>query len=379
MEVIIKKLCYIDKEFIKYKDLEDIDVGYVFMIKNDLYSVFDERIIILDYGSKKSIEDKYKNVYLEKISVISSIKIEYTEMVYKLLLILLNEYRIVGNKNFLINEIEVKKELEMLRIHLKKKDGLELWINYVLTSINKIYGNIQNLKNKLKEKKIIPLECVNSKEKMNQIKIKKILDSKEKISKYESEVRKYGFMVLVESEELEKYYKGEITYIFACEKYKELIERTFVKEAKIITLRVYDYELCELMIKDKLGMVNISNGYYLCKKSKAKEIFELIKKYYENYDSVEKVINGYLYGEYKIGKKPLEEKKEVQIEKIDYIKIGKELRHKKIIEKGKAKKEEIKIDEEKLYNMLVGIKEEIKDPIERKSRYEMLCERLEKK
>ncbi len=55
-----------------------------------------------------------------------------------------------------------------------------------------------------------------------------------------------------------------------------------------MVLRVYDYELCELMIKDKLGVVNISNGYYLCKKNKAKEIFELIKKYYENYDSVEK-------------------------------------------------------------------------------------------
>ena len=43
------------------------------------------------------------------------------------------------------------------------------------------------------------------------------------------------------------------------------------------------------------------------------------------------------------------------------------------------KKEEIKIDEEELYKMLVGIKEEIKEPIERKSRYEMLCERMEKK
>jgi hypothetical protein len=371
MEVLIKKLCYIDKEFEKYKNQEDEDLGYIFIIKNELYSVFDEPIIILDYGTKKSIEEKYNKLYLEKISIKSSKKIEYVEMVYKLLLILLNEYQIAVNKNFISNEIQVKKELDMLGIHLKKKDGLETWINYVLTSINKSYGSIGILKNKLKEKKEINLKCINPKENMNMIKIKKIKDSLEKISKYESDVRKYGFIVVIESEELEKYYKGEITYILICEKYKESIERIFVKEPKIKSYRVYNYEMCELIVKDKLRNVNISNGYYMCKKDKANEIIELVSKYYEKYDSVEKLKNAYLYDEYRIGKKTIEENIKV-VEKIDYINTGKERRHKKI-------KEEEKFDEEKLYNMLKGIKEEIEEAIERKSRYELVCDRLKKK
>lgn len=377
--VLIKKLCYIDKEFEKYKEQENIDYGYIFMIKNDLYSVYNEPIIMLDYGIKKSIDERYNKKYLKKISLIRSIKIPYVELVYKLLLIILNEYRIVKNKNFLINNIDVKKELDMLGIHFKKKDGLESYINYIITTINKKYGSIINLKNRLNEKKIIPIKCINSKENVSQIKIKK-KDSLEKINEYESSIRKYGFIVLIESEEIEKYYKGEITYIIVSDTYKEQIESMFIKEPKIHTYRVYNYEMCELMVKDMLKNENISNGYYMCKKEKGKEKFELIKEYYEKNNQVENLKKSYLYGEYKIGKKVNEEIIKDKIKNIDYINIGKESRHKKIIERMNEKKEkkEIEIDEEELYKMLIGTKEEIKEPIERKSRYELACKRLEK-
>ena len=110
MEVLISKLCYIDKE-------NSSELGYIFLVKNSIYSVYNENLIILDYGiNKKSIEEKYKKNYINKIEIIFSIKTEHVEMIYKILLIILNDYRIVRNKNFFVNEKELKKELEMLKL-----------------------------------------------------------------------------------------------------------------------------------------------------------------------------------------------------------------------------------------------------------------------
>jgi hypothetical protein len=39
MDILIKKLCYIDKEFEKYKDNVE-ELGYIFIIRNSIYSVY---------------------------------------------------------------------------------------------------------------------------------------------------------------------------------------------------------------------------------------------------------------------------------------------------------------------------------------------------
>ena len=373
MEVLITKLCYIDKEFNKYKENSE-ELGYIFLIKNSIYSVYNEKILILDYGiNKKSIEEKYKKKYINKIEIILSIKSEYIEMIYKILLIILNEHKIVWNKNFFVNEIELKKELEILKINLKKKEGLESYINYIITSINKSHGNIQNFKNKLKMKEVIPLEYVNSIKNLNIIKINKSKGILELIKNYSSPIRKYGFMVLVKSDLIEKYYRGEISYLLVSNEYKELIESIFLLDYNISSFRVYDYELCELMIKDKLCDVNISNGYYMCRGEKIIEVYENIKKYFENYNEIEKIKKAYLYNEYMIGKKIEEEQ-----EKKSYnIKKSINTRYKKILEKKKELEKEF--NEEEFYKNMLGEKEEIKEPIIRKSRYELVCERLDKK
>lgn len=372
MEVLISKLCYIDKEFEKYKENAE-ELGYIFIIKNTVYSVYNENVIILDYGkNRKSIEDKYKKNYISKIEIIKSIKSEYVEMIYKILLIILNEYRIVWNKNFFINEIEAKKELEMVELNFKKKDGLESYINYVITTINKFHGNIQNFKSKLNKKGVIELEYVNSIENLNMIKINKPKGILELIKNYSSPIRKYGFIVFVESEMIDKYYKGKISYLLVSNEYKELIENIFICGHNINVLRVYDYELCELMVKDKLGDVNILNGYYMCGSQIIIEVYENIKNYFENYSEIEKIKKVYLYNEYKIGKKEEEEKKENKYDKKKSIKE----RHKKMLEKKKLEKE---FNDEELYKNILEKKEEIKEPIIRKSRYELICERLDKK
>ncbi len=375
MNVLITKLCYLDKEFYKYKENVE-ELGYIFIIKNKIYSGYNENPIILDYGSnRKKIEDKYKKNYISKIEIIKSIKSKYTEIIYKILLILLNEYRIVWDKNFFVNEIEVKKELEIVELHLKK-DGLESYINYVLTRINKYDGNIINLKNKLKIKEKIPLECVGSIENLNEIKIKKDKGILELIKNYSSSIRKYGFMVLIESDLVKKYYKDNVSYLLASSEYKELVESIFISEYKIKSFRVYDYELCELMIKDKLGGVSISNGYYMCGYDRVDQVYEKIKEYYEKYSELENLKKAYLYDEYGIGKKVEEKKAEHIYDKQKSVC----LRHTKMLEKNKLEEfNKDEFDEEKYYRMVLGEKEEIKEPIIRKSRYELVCERLDKK
>ena len=375
MNVLITKLCYLDKEFYKYKDNVE-ELGYIFIIKNSIYLGYDKIPIILDYGSnRKKIEDKYKKNYISKIEIIKSIKSKYTEIIYKILLILLNEYRIVWDKKFFVNEIEVKKELELVELHLKK-GGLESYINYVITRINKHDGDIINLKNKLKIKEKIPLECVGSIKNLNGIKIKKDKGILELIKNYSSSIRKYGFMVLVESDLVKKYYKDEISYLLASNEYKELVESIFISEYKIKSFRVYDYEFCELMIKDKLAEVNVSNGYYMCGHDRVDQVYGKIKEYYEKYSELENLKKAYLYDEYGIGGIVEENKVEYNYDKKKSVC----LRHIKMLEKNKLdelNKEEF--DEEKFFRMALGEKDEIKEPMIRKSRYELVCERLDKK
>ena len=62
-------------------------------------------------------------------------------------------------------------------------------------------------------------------------------------------------------------------------------------------------ELQQLMVKDKLGDVNISNGYYMCGSEKIIEVYENIKNYFENYSEFSKIKKAYLYNEHSIGKK----------------------------------------------------------------------------
>lgn len=364
-KILITKLCYIDKEFEKYKENSN-EKGYIFIITNSIYSVYNEKIIILDYGkNKKSIEEKYKNKYIEKIEIKKRVK--SNELLYKLLLIIFNEYRIIWNKNFFINKSEIESELKIIELNMKKKDGIELYINHTINLIIKKYGNIQNLKNKLKIKSIIPIKCINSIEDINIIKIKKIKGTLELVENYSSPIRKYGFVVLIESNQIEKYYGEKISYLLVSKEYKELVETIYIYKPNIISLRVYDYEFCELMVKDKLKEVNILNGYYMCEKEKIKIIYEKIKYYFENYSELELLKKAYLFNEYNKGKKIEEDKKEKRYDINESIKE----RHKKILEK----KEEF--DEEKYYLMMSkDIKKE--EPIIRKSRYELVCGRLNK-
>ena len=331
-KTLIAKLCYIDKEFDKYKE-NFKEKGYIFVIVNSIYSTYNEKVFILDYGeNKKSIREKYNKNYIEKIKIIRSIKNEYVEMIYKILLILLDEYRVVKGKNFFVNDTEVKKELDMIEINFKKRDGLDTYINYVITSINKNYGNIQNYKNKLKITKVISLECVNQMKNLSAIKISKINDNTvELIKNYSSPIRKNGFIVIISSDMVEKYFSGKMSYLLVSNKYKEKIDSIFVFEPNITAFRVYDYELCELLVKDKLKNVNILNGYYMCGMEKIKEVYDEIIKYFVNYIEIESIKKAYLFNEYGIGQKIKEEKVEIKYD----IKKSANERYRKLIENKK--------------------------------------------
>ena len=59
--------------------------------------------------------------------------------------------------------------------------------------------------------------------------------------------------------------------------YKKQIESVFILKPQIKSFKVYDYEICKLMVEDMLREMNISNRYYIYGKEKINEVYDKIK------------------------------------------------------------------------------------------------------
>lgn len=360
--ILISKLTYISSEFNKYKKVDKVDEadGYLYMISNPLHLVYNIDVYIVKCNTyEKKLGDR----------ILKSIKVPYVNIIYELLNIILLPHQII--KKFYTEEKIIKKEFDKIKSSFRNKDnliGLETYVNYFLSSLNKKYGSISNYVkmhnlNKIKNEKEI--RCVNV---YNEKLVIKPINKKmfEKIKNYSSDVRKYGFILIVESEELTKYYSSQMNNLMVCEKWKKVIDDLYVMEPNIISNRVYNYELAELLIEDQLGKYKVNTNNYLCGIEKIKEVYNRVVSYYERYDTVEKIKQAYLFEEYHIGNKVNEEKKsdnKVYIEK----------KNLQLLKEGKKYVPNVDIN-----NVLVDAVDD-KICMKTKSRYEMICEKLKNK
>ena len=69
------------------------------------------------------------------------------------------------------------------------------------------------------------------------------------------------------------------------------------------SIRIYDYELGILMLRDQLKNEIYDINLYICNSEKIKNIFSKIKKYFNDYEDYQMLKDAYLYDEYKIGVK----------------------------------------------------------------------------
>jgi len=147
--------------------------------------------------------------------------------------------------------------------------------------------------------------------------------TKELIINYSSEIIKNGFLVEIESEEIKYYYSNKIKLVMGLSKYDEkdkiLIGNINVKNS----IRIYNYELGILMLRDQLKNELYENNLYIINNKDILEIFKKIKKYFDEYKDYKKIKDAYLYNEYKIGKKIKPDIKE-EIKKIEWIETHKE-------------------------------------------------------
>lgn len=107
----------------------------------------------------------------------------------------------------------------------------------------------------------------------------------------------------MESEEIKHYYNNKIKLIMGVIRYSEknniLITDTKIKSS----IRIYDYELGILLLRDQLKNKLYESNLYICNSNEINIIFEKIKKYFDDYDDYKKIINAYFYSEYVIGTK----------------------------------------------------------------------------
>ena len=367
---LISKLSYIDNNFNKYKKINDVE-GNIYLIENKFHSVYNYKVYLIDCNENAEIfKEKYSN-YVEPIKIIKKVKVPYIKIIYEMLLIFLMEQMINKDKKFFIELPILKKELEKIRTFFNKKEpliGLGLYVDYILSSINKKYVSVQQFIKLLNTNNLLEnIKCVNKYDgelKVNTINQKIITQ----IQNYTSSIRKYGFMVLVESEELKKYYSSKVSYFLIGDKYKEILNDMFIFESEIISTRIYNYELAELIAEDLLKKYFIGKkGYYLCNTEEIKKVCLIIKNYFDTYDDIEDIKKAYLYEKYNIGEKV--EKDELINTNVDYV----ENKYKKISREGKKY-----YDKQRKSNESSNENKNI-ECMKTKTRYEMICEKLEKK
>lgn len=134
---------------------------------------------------------------------------------------------------------------------------------------------------------------------------KNIINKKENtidlIINYSSEIRKNGFLVELESEEIKYYYGNKIKLIMGLSRYDEKDNMLISNINVINSIRIYNYELGILMLRDQLKSQLYETNLYICNSEEIKNIFEKIKKYFNDYEDYQILKDAYLYDEYKIG------------------------------------------------------------------------------
>lgn len=297
---MISKILYFNKDKkisnINYDEillrLKNDYAGWLYCIESEILNVYGKKYVIVNVAKDDEEIIKEMKKY-PRCKLVKKINLYTVNCFYEILK--LNLFNIQIENKFFNDKTLVKKELTKI----EKIKSLDEYYKLLLININNNYNHI-NTYFKMRRNYIPIYKLCEKKE-------KKIIDKKENtfelISSYSSQIRKNGFLVELESEEIKYYYNDKIKLIMGVIRYSEknniLITDTKIKRS----LRIYDYELGILLLRDQLKNKLYESNLYISNDNEINIIFEKIKKYFDDYDDYKKIINAYLYNEYEIGTK----------------------------------------------------------------------------
>lgn len=324
---MISKILYFNKD----KKIPDVNydkislrlkndyTGWIYCIESEILNVYGKKYVIVDVAKNDEEIMKEMKKY-PKCKLIKKINLDTVNCYNEILK--LNLFNIRVENKFYNDKILVKKELKKI----EKTKSLDDYYKLLLININTVYNHI-NTYFKIRRKYIPTYKLC---EKKNKNIINKKENTIDSIINYKSEIRKNGFLVELESEEIKYYYENKIKLIMGLSRYDEK-DNMLIGDINVLnSIRIYDYKLGILMLRDQLKNEIYDANLYISNNKNIRTIFEKIKKYYDEYDDYKKIASAYLYNEYKIGKNVKPDIKETN-KNIEWIETPKE----KIMKKHK--------------------------------------------
>ena len=324
---MISKILYFNKDKkisnVNYDEilsrLKEDYTGLLYCIESEILNVYEKKYVIVNVAKDNEEINKEMKKY-PKCKLVKKINLDTVNCFYEILK--LNLFNIQIKNKFFNDKALVKKELKKI----EKIKSLDEYYKLLLININTVYNHI-NTYFKIR-RKYIPIYRLCEKKEKNII--NKNENTIDLIINYSSKIRRNGFLVELESEEIKYYYGNKIKLIMGLLKYDEKDNMLIGNINVVNSIRIYDYELGILMLRDQLKNELYDTNLYIPKNKNISLIFEKIKKYFDEYDDNKKIVSAYLYNEYKIGKNVKPDIKE-PIKNIEWIETPK----KKILKKLK--------------------------------------------
>lgn len=116
-------------------------------------------------------------------------------------------------------------------------------------------------------------------------------EARDAIVNYTSTIRKYGFLVTIDSFEITEYYSNKIVGVFPVVRYADIENAFFYKPKIVKSIRVFDKDFAHLIFDYLMGTrtrVYCSN-YYMVKTSDVERILNIVGKYFTDYQTVDDI------------------------------------------------------------------------------------------
>ena len=265
--------------------------GWLYCIESEILNVYGKKYVIVDVAKDNEEIIKEMKKY-PRCKLVKKINLVTVNCFYEILKLNLLNIQVVNK--FFNDKTLVKKEFKKI----EKINSLEEYYKLLLININTSYNHI-NTYFKIRRKYIPTYRLCEKKEKNITNKKENTIDS---IINYSSEIRKNGFLIVLESEEIKYYYENKIKLIMGLSRYDEKDNILIGNMNVVNSVRIYDYELGILMLRDQLKKELYDRNLYISNNKNILLIFEKIKKYFDKYDDCNKIKNAYLFNEYNIGK-----------------------------------------------------------------------------
>jgi hypothetical protein len=317
---MISKILYFNKD----KKIPDVNydkillrlkndyTGWIYCIESEILNVYGKKYVIVDVAKNDEEIMKEMKKY-PRCKLIKKINLDTVNCYNEILK--LNLFNIRVENKFYNDKTLVKKELKKI----EKIKSLDDYYKLLLININTVYNHI-NTYFKIRRKYIPTYKLC---EKKNKNIINKKENTIDSIINYKSEIRKNGFLVELESEEIKYYYENKIKLIMGLSRYDEK-DNMLIGDINVLnSIRIYDYELGILILRDQLKNELYDTNLYISNNKNISSIFIKIKKYFDEYDDYKKITSAYLYNEYKIGKNIKPDVKET-VKNIEWIETPKE-------------------------------------------------------